>query len=214
MAVHALCRRQTSELTKQLVEQGIIIDPDSAKGRLLHGAAKLFKEQGFERTTVRELAKEVGIQSGSLFHHYPTKQDILLSVMEQTVLLNTQLLKQALALNHSSEDKLQAIIQCELQLVLIDSDNKTSVMIHEWRGLTEKNRTKILALRDDYEQLWLETLNKAYERGLVVIKPAILRRLLVGAISWSVNWFNQEGELSLHELAEITLSLALKHKNN
>jgi len=210
MAHHALRTKQTNELTQQLIEQGIIVDPNSAKGRLLKAAAKLFRDQGFERTTVRELAKEVGIQSGSLFHHYASKQDILLSVVEQTVLLNTQILKQALALNHSSKDKVQALIHCELQSVLIDTDHKTSVMIYEWRRLNDSNREIILGLRDDYEQLWIETLTQAKADGIVTIDPLILRRLLIGAISWSVNWFKDDGELSLQELAQITLSLALK----
>lgn len=214
MAFIPLSNTQASELTQQLIEQGVIVDPQSAKGRLLKEAAKLFRDKGFERTTVRELAKEVGIQSGSLFHHYSSKQEILRNVVEQTILLNTELMKLSLSLNARCEDKLQALILCELQSILIDTGNEMSVLVYEWRGLNDKNQAQILALRDNYEQLWLDILNQAYDEGIISVQPNILRRLLTGAISWSLNWYNPKGDLSLEELAQMTLSLALKNRNN
>lgn len=214
MSFTPLSSKQTSELTEQLIAQGTIVDPKSAKGRLLKAAARLFRDNGFERTTVRELAKEVGIQSGSLFHHYASKQEILRNVVEQTILLNTELMQLSISQNQTSQDKLQALILCELQSILIDTGNEMSVLVYEWRGLNEHNQAQILALRDKYEQLWLDILNQAYQEGLITLQPNILRRLLTGAISWSVNWYNPKGDLSLEELAQMTLSLALKGKNN
>jgi len=214
MAFTPLSSKQTSDVTEQLIKQGTIVDPSSAKGRLLKAAARLFRDQGFERTTVRELAKEVGIQSGSLFHHYASKQEILRNVVEQTILLNTELMRLSLSLNESSEDKLQALILCELQSILIDTGNEMSVLVYEWRGLNEQNQVQILALRDNYEQLWLDVLTQAHQDGLITVQPNILRRLLTGAISWSVNWYHTDGDLSVEELAKMTLSLALKSKNN
>lgn len=212
MSFTALSSKQRLALTLQLVSQGTIVDPASAKGRLLKAAATLFREKGFERTTVRELAKEVGILSGSLFHHYANKQEILRNVMEQTILLNTALMELSLSQNHSTEDKLHALIMCELQSILIDTGAEMAVLVYEWRALDEENQALILTLRDNYERLWLEILGSAYQEGIVTLKPRILRRLLTGAISWSINWFNLQGEVSLDELAQMTLSLALKNK--
>lgn len=210
MSFTPLSSKQSNELTEQLIAQGTIVDPKSAKGRLLKAAARLFRDKGFERTTVRELAKEVGIQSGSLFHHYSSKQEILRNVVEQTILLNTELMKLSISLNDNSQDKLQGLILCELQSILIDTGNEMSVLVYEWRGLNPQNQAQILALRDNYEQLWLDILNEAHQDGLITLQPNILRRLLTGAISWSVNWYNPKGDLSLEELAQMTLSLALK----
>ncbi|BBI75144.2 hypothetical protein HAALTHF_44480n [Vreelandella aquamarina] len=46
-------------------------------------AAQLFVQEGFDRTTVRMLAQEMGIKSGSLFHHFKDKQEILAAVIEE-----------------------------------------------------------------------------------------------------------------------------------
>ena len=74
---------------RELVDHGQLTDPDSARGKLLQTAAHLFRNKGFERTTVRDLASAVGIQSGSLFHHFKSKDDILRAVMEETIRYNT-----------------------------------------------------------------------------------------------------------------------------
>ena len=63
---------------------------DSPRGRLLSAAAHLFRDKGFDRTTVRDIAASVGIQSGSIFHHFKSKEDILFAVMEEVIQFNTE----------------------------------------------------------------------------------------------------------------------------
>lgn len=210
--IHRDKRRMTqlSNTHQQLINQGTINAPDSAKGRLLQAAASLFKEKGYERTTVRDLGKAVGIQSGSLFHHYPNKEAILRAVMEETILLNTELMKAALTQSSQSEEKVLALIECELNSVLGETGAAMTVLVYEWRSLSEENQQHILNLRGIYEDLWISALTEAKENGSVVIDPFVLRRLLTGALSWTVNWYRQEGDLTIDQLAQMALSLAIK----
>jgi len=195
---------------KKLVEEGIITDPQSAKGRLIQAAARLFRDKGYERTTVRDLAAEVGILSGSLFHHFKNKERILRAVMEEAILLNTETMKAALAEADNSKDRVLALIKCELASILGDTGAAMTVLVFEWRSLNEDSQAHILGLRDIYEQLWLDALNEAKDDGLVVIDPFILRRLLTGALSWTVNWYDEEGDMDLDALSRNALSLAVK----
>jgi AcrR family transcriptional regulator len=203
-------KKQLSTDHQALVDKGVVNAPDSAKGRLLQAAATLFKEKGYERTTVRDLGKAVGIQSGSLFHHYPNKEAILRAVMEETIILNTELMKAALAQTNKPEDKILALIRCELESVLGETGAAMTVLVYEWRSLKEESQLEILKLRDIYENLWIDTLTEAKEAGSVVIDPAVLRRLLTGALSWTVNWYRKEGDLTVEQLAQMALSLAIK----
>ncbi|MBE0953872.1 helix-turn-helix transcriptional regulator, partial [Escherichia coli] len=61
--------QKAREVMLELVATGQLTDPESARGKLLQTAAHLFRSKGYERTTVRDLASAVGIQSGSIFHH-------------------------------------------------------------------------------------------------------------------------------------------------
>jgi len=195
---------------EQLIRKGVITDPACAKGRLLQAAARLFKEKGYERTTVRDLGAAIGIQSGSLFHHFPNKEAILLAVMEETILLNTELMKDALSKAGSSKDMVLALINCELESILGETSAAMTILVYEWRSLKAENQAHILKLREIYEALWLDALSAAKQDGHVIIDPFVLRRLLTGALSWTVNWYKEGGNLSREELAQMALSLAIK----
>ena len=52
----------------------------NTKERILLIAAKLFSENGYDRVTTRQIAKEVGINAATIYHHFPSKEDILKSL--------------------------------------------------------------------------------------------------------------------------------------
>lgn len=195
---------------RDLVASGLITDPDSARGKLLQTAAHLFRSKGYERTTVRDLASAVGIQSGSIFHHFKSKDEILRSVMEETIRYNTALMQASLAEAGSLRERVLALIRCELQSIMGGTGEAMAVLVYEWRSLSADSQQFILELRDRYEQLWLEVLEEARAAGYFKADPFILRRFLTGALSWTTTWFHPEGPMSLEQLAEQALSLVLK----
>ncbi|MCG7533315.1 TetR/AcrR family transcriptional regulator [Psychrobium sp. MM17-31] len=209
MAFVALSQQNNQQILSQLISESVIVDPQSPKGRLLNAAATLFRDRGFDKTTVRDLAKAIGIQSGSLFHHYPNKQEILKQVMQQAIMLNIRRVEMALSLNHTIKDKLLALILCEFQALILDTSAHISVLVFEWRSLSEDNQAIMLKLRDEYEQYWLDVLAQAKQQGMINIDHHILRRLLNGAINWSLNWYKADGDLSLEQLADMTLQMVL-----
>jgi len=202
--------QQAQAVMQQLVASGQITDPDSARGKLLQTAAHLFRSKGYERTTVRDLASAVGIQSGSIFHHFKSKDEILRSVMEETIRYNTALMQASLAEASDLRGRVLALIRCELQSIMGGTGEAMAVLVYEWRSLSEPGREFILELRDNYEQLWLQVLGEAKAAGYFKADPFILRRLLTGALSWTTTWFRPEGPMTLDQLAEEALSLVLK----
>lgn len=202
--------QKAGEVMLQLVATGQITDPQSARGKLLQTAAHLFRSKGYERTTVRDLASAVGIQSGSIFHHFKSKDEILRSVMEETILYNTALMRAALAEADELRERLLALIRCELQSIMGGTGEAMAVLVYEWRSLSPEGQAYILGLRDVYEDIWLQVLDEARLAGYTSADPFILRRFLTGALSWSITWFRAEGSLTLEELAEQALLLVMK----
>jgi len=194
----------------QLVESGEITDPESAKGRLLSEAAKLFRSRGYDRTTVRDLAAALGIQSGSLFHHYKTKEDILCAVMQDTLTISTARLQEAAEASDDPIDTLRNLIRCELTAIMGETRAALTVLVNEWRTITEERRDELSALREQYEQVWRDHLEQAYDHGLLCVEPPILRPLLTGALAWTINWYNPDGNVSLDDLVDRALTLILK----
>jgi len=198
------------EVMQQLVASGQLTDPDSPRGVLLQTAAHLFRSQGFDRTTVRDLASAVGIQSGSIFHHFKSKDEILRAVMEQTILYNTALMQAELADVTGVRERLLALIRCELQSIMGGTGEAMAVAVYEWRSLSAQGQAQVLAVRERYEQLWLQVLGEARDAGLLGGDLAITRRFLTGALSWTSTWFKPQGSMSLEQLADQALKLLLK----
>ncbi|AZC58548.1 TetR/AcrR family transcriptional regulator [Pseudomonas chlororaphis] len=195
---------------RQLVANGQLTDPDSARGKLLQTAAHLFRNKGYERTTVRDLAGAVGIQSGSIFHHFKSKDDILRAVMEETIHYNTALMRADLAEAGSVRERVLALIRCELQSIMGGSGEAMAVLVYEWRSLSAQGQADVLALRDIYEQIWSQVLGEAKDAGFIKGDVFITRRFLTGALSWTTTWFRADGSLTLEQLAEEALTLVLK----
>ncbi len=178
---------------------------DSPRGKLLSAAARLFRDQGFDRTTVRDIAREVGIQSGSLFHHFPTKEDILFTVMVEVIRFNTERLRAAIAGKSDPAEQLRALIRAELQAIIGDTREAMSVLVYEWRCLTPAHQQETLALRAIYEQLWMDALEALRSTGRLQADAFITRRLITGMTSWSSNWFDAHGSLTIDQLTDIIL---------
>ena len=180
------------KILQSLIAENLVSDPDSARGRLLREAARLFRDKGYERTTVRDLAAAVGIQSGSLFHHFRTKEEILKAVMVETIRLNTAVMQAAMSAADSNREKLRALVSAELESINGQTGEAMAVLVFEWRSLSEASQAEVLKLRDIYEALWLDVLTALKDEGALVADPFVVRRMLTGALSWTVTWYRPE----------------------
>ena len=201
-----------SEIVQQLVASGLVTDPASPKGTLLAAATDLFRTQGYAKTTVRDLAKVVGIQSGSLFHHFKTKEDILAAVMAETIIVCTEQMKASLENTNQPRHKIKALVECEIKSILGETGRGLGVLVFEWNSLSENNRTRVLKLRRVYEGIWLTVFEEAKSEGILVMEPALLRRFLTGALSWIVNWYNPDGDMQVPDLAELAMRMLIKEQ--
>ena len=183
---------------------------DNARGRVLLGAAYLFHKQGYEKTTVRELANFIGIQSGSLFHHFKSKDDILAHVMQQTIIYHYARMQDAIALSDLPEQQLKNLIRAELFSITGDTGSAMAVLVYEWFALSQEKQDELLKLRNDYENIWLDVIEKLRLVGQVKHDAFIWRRLVGGAIAWTVTWYRPNGKMTMEELTEIVWEMALK----
>ena len=209
--------RPITRLTRSIEEHGLDALPqmggldNSARGKVLRVAAYLFQQKGYARTTVRELATMVGIQSGSLFHHFKTKDEILIAIMQEAICFNTARLEHDIQQVTGTINQIKALILAELQSINGDSGSAMAVLVFEWDTLTQKQQAPLLNMRDNYENIWLDVLKRAQAEGIIQHSPFIWRRLIGGAIAWTVTWYNPKGTMSLEQLSEVLLQMGQSH---
>jgi len=201
---------QIEAVLKKMIADGRVSDPVTPRGRILVEAARLFRAKGYNRTTVRDLAAEVGILSGSIFHHFKNKDEILFGVMSEVVKTMDEVLKTALEEAKTINDKVRVLIAIELRFIHGETADATAVLVYEWRALSNTYQQQIMQGRANYFALWQDTLSQAEKSGLIVVEPEYLRQLLHGAIAWTSHWYKRDGKLSLDELTNRIMALAVK----
>ncbi|MGB2670286.1 MAG: TetR/AcrR family transcriptional regulator [Candidatus Acidiferrum sp.] len=176
---------------------------------IIKAAGRLFREKGYEGTSVRDLADAVGLQSGSLFFHFRSKEEILLSLLEEGLRRAVAILDRHLAAAVSPREKLSAILHGHLEAILEEERDAFYVVLRDWRTLSSQSRRKVIALRDEYEERIARALNELGQTGLIPKNTRIFRLFLLGALNWTVQWYRPDGGLTIEQLADNFLDLML-----
>lgn len=176
---------------------------------IIKAAGRLFREKGYGGTSVRDLADAVGLQSGSLFFHFRSKEEILLSLLEEGLRRAVAILDRHLAAATSPREKLSAILHGHLEAILKEERDAFYVVLRDWRTLSSQSRRKVIALRDEYEERIASALNELGQTGLIPKNTRIFRLFLLGALNWTVQWYKPDGGLTIEQLADNFLDLIL-----
>ena len=176
---------------------------------LLRVSARLFRQKGFDGTTIRDIASAAGMHSGSPFYHFKTKQEILLAVMEQGLTEGLRKTEQVMALDLPPEVRLERLIRAHLATILEEGSDFIPVLLYDWRSLSPANRRRIIAVRDRYDALWQRLLDELAQAGRLSGDTRLARLLLFGAINWSAQWYRRDARLSLDQIAAEAVRLFL-----
>jgi AcrR family transcriptional regulator len=174
---------------------------------ILATAARLFRERGYSGTTVRDLAKEVGLTSGSIFHHFGSKEEVLLCVVEEGLRQATERIDSGSGESDGPRDRVRAMIEAHLEALHDGSPEATSVLFHERWALSDEALREMVRLRDGYEALWDDALSRLGGRFEDARRRRLTRLLLFGSMNWTAQWYRPDGDFSLSDIAEELLEL-------
>lgn len=170
---------------------------------VLRTTARLFREQGYDRTTVKEIAEACNMLPGSLHYRYQAKEDILVDLMRLGLEQASIAVTQAVAGATEPAEQLRRGINAHLQLLVSGSD-MVYVLLFEWRSLRGEARREMIKLRDRYESLWAAMLKLLAEQGVIRkdMDLELLRLIGLGALNWVATWFREEGRYSLEDIGD------------
>ncbi len=179
------------------------------RAELVRVAARLFREKGFDGTTVRDIADAVGMRSGSPFYHFRSKQEILLAVMEEGLAAGLEATEAALGRGLSPREKFRALVRSHLSTLFDEGHDFIPVLLYDWRALESSNRAKIIAVKDRFDAIWQAMVRELKAAGLLHTDSRLARLLVLGAINYMATWYKRDGKLSLDEVADQTVEFFL-----
>jgi len=164
---------------------------DNRRQQLLDAAARLFRERGYHVTSMRDIAREVGMLSGSIYYHFPSKEEMLLAVYEEGLRHIAERVDRAVAEPLPAWERLEAGCAAHLEAMLELSDY-TQVMIRVLPPEGGKVAQRLLELRDQHEARFRQLID-ALELPDAADRR-YLRLLLMGALNWSHVWYHPGGD--------------------
>jgi AcrR family transcriptional regulator len=188
----------------------VVSPPKLSTAESIRAAAiDLFFEHGYEATSLRAIAGQVGIQVGSLYNHLTSKESLLYSIMSKIIedLLNE--LDARLATVTGSVDRLRVAIEVH---VFFHTARAREVFIGntELRSLTPAHRRKVVKLRDQYEQRFVEIIEHGVADGSLQARDPKLSAWAILAVGTSTStWFRPDGRLHLDDIATLYTELIL-----
>jgi AcrR family transcriptional regulator len=177
-------------------------EDDSRRHQLVRASARLFREKGYDATSVRDIARATGMQSGSWVYHFATKQDILTAVMEQGLLDALARIEAVAALDLPPRRKFAALVRTHLDTILAPGQDFVPVLLYEWKSLEPGARRRVLVPLQRYEQIWGEAIHAVQRSGDWRGKSRIDRLLLFGALNWMARWYSADKALGIEALAQ------------
>ncbi|MGF7162509.1 AcrR family transcriptional regulator [Rhodoligotrophos appendicifer] len=172
------------------------IEAIGVRRQILNAAALLLRLKGYEATTTRAIATEVGIKGGSIYHHFPSKDAIVEAVVNEGVLVVYNAVAKALdslPKDATPRQRLEAAIKGHL-LSSLEHSNYTSASIRAFAFLPQAVRSGCRVERRRYETLWEGLVQELYDAKLIdpSISPDSVRLLLLGALNWAGEWYRPE----------------------
>ncbi len=179
------------------------------KQQIYSTASSLFSERGYPATTVRDIARELNMQAGSLYAHIDSKEDVLWEIVNQAADQFLAFAEPIVASDLSPAGKLRALVRSHVHQVAANLAEAT-IFLHEWKFLGEERRASITERRRRYETLYRHVVEQGIEQGdFAPTDPKMTTLMILSAVNWMPQWYHLDGPLSPDEIADSFTNLVL-----
>jgi AcrR family transcriptional regulator len=181
------------------------------RAELLALAAELFAEHGYVSTTVRDIADAAGILSGSLYHHFDSKESIADEILGGFLDALFEAYAEIVAAGLGPRKTLEAIVTASFEA--IDSHPaEVAIYQNEAKHLAKLPRFAYLERRNtEFRTLWTELLSEGVRAGVfrADLDIELAYRFIRDTVWVAVHWYNPKGSLTADEVAQQYLSIVL-----
>jgi AcrR family transcriptional regulator len=187
-------------------------EPQDRRALILSRAAELFARKSIATTTVREIADAVGVLSGSLYHHFESKDAIAAEILTSYLdLINTRY-ADVLSGETTPAQSLHDLVLVSLQIAE-EQPHATAIYQNELNHLrAEPGLADVQKAAGRVQRTWLRVIEAGVGDGSfrADVPARVFYRLIRDAVWLSVRWHRTNGKYSTRQLAEDVTSVFLR----
>ncbi len=181
-----------------MLREATIEPRQEPRQEILRAAARLFQQQGYDATSMNDVAAALKLSKGGLYHHFQSKDEILFNIMSHAMDITEDRVINVARRVEDPEERLRTLIRLHIGVVLSEEDREITVMLHENHPLPPALRRKINGRKKDYvhfvENMIADVQRKRNSTSTVTPRAAAFA--LVGMINWIYQWHKPGGTLT------------------
>jgi len=209
VTIRTVVRESNSRSNQALRAPRRVARRDARRDGILRAAALIFRERGFADTGMRDIADAAALSPANLYHYFKGKDEILFYCQDRALDRMLEGIEHAKRRRGPVPDRLRQVLVSHLHVLLDEIEGATAHL--QTDSLSPLLRARIVRKRDAYEQALRGLIAKGIARGeCAAIDPAVAARAMLGALNWTVTWFNHEGPMSSADVGEQIAELLVR----
>ena len=177
-------------------------DHNKRKQEILTIAARIFRQKGYNATSMNDLAKECGLFKGSLYHYFKNKEAILQEVIQSYFEYLLLYLEPIISSNVMPTEKLRMSLEIQMRAIEANRD-AVSVALREDRAVENPYREAYIAQRNRLEDHLASIIEEGIEKGMFrKVDIRLTTKAILGMCNWATVWYSRSGRLSSEAIAK------------
>ncbi|WP_448638213.1 TetR/AcrR family transcriptional regulator [Geodermatophilus sp. URMC 63] len=175
--------------------------PGHSLDSLLDVAVALFNERGYDATSMEELAARLGITKSAIYHHVPSKVELLRLALDRALDALFAVTEEPQAVGGRAIDRLEHVVRGSVRVLAAELPFVTLLLRVRGNSPVEE---AALGRRREFDRVVTDLVRAAEEEGDVRpdVDPAVTSRLLFGTVNSLTEWYRPGGSLSADDLAD------------
>jgi AcrR family transcriptional regulator len=163
------------------------VEREDLRERTLRISTDLFAARGYQGTGLAELLSAVGVARGGFYHHFKSKQDVLLEIVSRTI--DRILLSSAAIVDQDVDAPTKLRMLCDdLSCAIIENQAGFVIFLREYSALGHEAKERVLALRGSYLERWEGVLKEGARTGCFVARETPYTEGILGMWIYSFVW--------------------------
>jgi AcrR family transcriptional regulator len=180
-----------------------------SREEIIAAAVRLFFQNGYHATSMQDVAHEVAIKKPSLYHHFESKEAILLAILETGMDKLLADLKSIAASDDDSATKLREAIRAHAVSIAAYPE-AAAIFFREDRGLGSGYIDHYIAKRDLFEEAFRTIVNQGVSAGQFRSTDIpITVQAILGMVNWMTRWYRPDGRLKAEQIADSFADMVL-----
>jgi len=185
---------------------------DTLRGReLIDVAARVFYEHGYKSATMQNIADELGILKGGLYHYVGSKEDLLYYVIESPHREALDLVHDCQAMGGDVVGRLAALVRGQV-LKLTKNYIHWNIFLNDYESLNEEQKRHLVEDRKTYQGYLRSLIEEGQANGSfrADLDPPLASLAILGMVNWASRWYRPDERRTPEDIADEFVKLVLK----